>query len=69
LLFGAAAVLLVEERFARHLLTAWSMGRSSLICPGIDPSVRAHHGTRGSAVSPLILRPVHGRRSLRTASS
>jgi hypothetical protein len=69
LLFGAAAVLLVEERFARHLLTAWSMGRSSLICPGIDPSVRAHHGTRGSAVSPLMLRPVHGRRSLRTGSS
>ena len=69
LLFGAAAVLLVEERFARHLLTAWSMGRSSLICPGIDPSVRAHHGTQGSAVSPLMLRPVHGRRSLRTASS
>lgn len=36
LLFGAAAVLLVEARFARHLLDAWSMGRSSLISPGKD---------------------------------
>jgi hypothetical protein len=32
-LFGAAAVLAVEERFARHLLNAWSSGRSSLIAP------------------------------------
>jgi len=36
LLFGAAAVLLVEERFARHLLDAWSVGRSSLVPPGLD---------------------------------
>jgi hypothetical protein len=35
LLFGAAAVLMVEERFARHLLDAWSVGRSSLVPPGI----------------------------------
>jgi hypothetical protein len=69
LLFGAAAVLLVEERFARCLLTAWSMGYSSLICPGIDPSVGAHHRARGLAVSPLMLRPIHGRRSLRTVTS
>jgi hypothetical protein len=31
LLFGAAAVLMVEERFARHLLAAWSELRSSLL--------------------------------------
>lgn len=30
LLFGAAALLLVEDRFARQLLDAWSTGRSSL---------------------------------------
>ena len=31
LLFGAAAVLLVEERFSRHLLEAWANNRSSLL--------------------------------------
>jgi hypothetical protein len=31
LLFGAAAVLMLEERFQRHLLQAWSKNRSSLI--------------------------------------
>ena len=31
LLFGAAAVLMVEDHFARHLLDAWSADRSSLI--------------------------------------
>lgn len=31
LLFGAAAVLLLEERFQRHLLGAWSKHRTSLI--------------------------------------
>ena len=31
LLFDAAAVLLIEEQFARHLLDAWSIDRSSLI--------------------------------------
>jgi len=31
LLFGAAALLAVEERFARHLLAAWSAPRSSLL--------------------------------------
>jgi hypothetical protein len=35
LIFGAAAVLMVEDRFARHLLDAWSVGRSSLVPPGI----------------------------------
>jgi hypothetical protein len=40
LLFGAAAVLLVEERFSRHLLNSWSSGRSSLLRPITDLTVR-----------------------------
>ena len=40
LLFGAAAVLMLEERFARALVTAWSNDRSSLIRPGGDLSGR-----------------------------
>ncbi|HUY42162.1 MAG TPA: iron-containing redox enzyme family protein [Acidimicrobiales bacterium] len=31
LLFGAATLLMIEQRFAAHLLTAWADGRSSLI--------------------------------------
>jgi hypothetical protein len=31
LLFGAAAVLMLEQRFADHLLDAWSENRSSLV--------------------------------------
>jgi hypothetical protein len=31
LLFGAAAVLMIEERFSSHLLDAWCTGHSSLI--------------------------------------
>jgi len=51
LLFGAAAVLLVEERFGRDLLDAWSAGRSSLLPraqidrAGISPRSHAGHGT------------------------
>jgi hypothetical protein len=30
-LFGAAAMLLLEENFSRHVLTAWSQERSSLV--------------------------------------
>jgi hypothetical protein len=45
LLLGAAAVLLVEDRFARHLLDAWSVDRSSLVPPGMNVSLAAprHH--------------------------
>jgi hypothetical protein len=43
LLFGAAAVLLVEKRFARHLLDAWSTGSSSLLLAGMDLSECAPH--------------------------
>jgi hypothetical protein len=69
LLFGAAAVLLVERRFTRHLLNSWSSGRSSLIRPGNNLIGRAHDRARGSEDSPLMLRPAHGRRSFRTGSS
>ncbi|HEX5266291.1 MAG TPA: iron-containing redox enzyme family protein [Acidimicrobiales bacterium] len=44
LLFGAAAVLMVEDRFARHLLDAWSADRSSLI-----PDRLESDGTGGPA--------------------
>jgi hypothetical protein len=50
LLFGAAAVLLVERRFGRELLDAWSAGRSSLLpraqtdLAGIAPRSDAGHG-------------------------
>jgi hypothetical protein len=38
LLFGATALMRIEERVTGHLLHAWSMGRSSLLAPtGPDP--------------------------------
>jgi hypothetical protein len=65
LLFGAAAVLLVEDRFARHLLDAWSTGRSSLIPPGMDLSeCSRHHGQRQQNDSPLSLPSCLGPRDL-----
>jgi len=36
LLFGAAALMLVEDGFARNLLDAWSTGCSSLLPQGLD---------------------------------
>ncbi len=33
IVFGARALMLVEDRFSRHLLDAWSAGRSSLLSP------------------------------------
>jgi hypothetical protein len=44
ILWGAAALLELEGRFARHLLASWEAGESSLIAP------RA--GVAGSAASP-----------------
>jgi hypothetical protein len=35
-LFGAGAVLMLEGRFARHLISSWSKGRSSLNHPGAE---------------------------------
>ena len=33
ILFGARAILAVEDRFARHVLGCWEAGRSSLLAP------------------------------------
>jgi hypothetical protein len=60
LLFGAAAALLVEERFSHHLLSSWSSGRSSLLRPGTDLSERTPTKQRAasrfsSATSPSSL--------------
>ena len=60
LLFGAAAVLLVEQRFSCHLLNSWSSGRSSLISPGTDLTERTPPQQRAtprlaSTRSPSIL--------------
>ena len=41
IVFGARAMMLVEERFARHLLESWDAGRSSLLC---DPALAAGSG-------------------------
>ena len=41
LLLCTAAAPFVEERFARHLLNAWSVGCPSLVPPGIDFGVPA----------------------------
>jgi len=55
LLFGAGAVLMIEDRFARGLLAAWSSGRSSLIAaPGIDL-------TRGTSHPPEVSAPSQAR--------
>jgi hypothetical protein len=37
ILFGARALMLVEDRFARHLLDAWAAGGSSLLAPLPSP--------------------------------
>jgi hypothetical protein len=49
LLFGAAALLLIEGLFARHLLHAWATGCSSLIPAGVDR--RTPHYRQGSDAS------------------
>ena len=45
LLFGAASVLLLEERFARHLLNAWSLDRTSLIPWGMRLRMPVPHSS------------------------
>lgn len=55
LLVGAAAVLIVEERFARHLLAAWSTRRSPPIPPDMDLAGRAGHQTLAGASSATVL--------------
>jgi hypothetical protein len=36
--FGAQALMAVEDRFARHLLSSWAAGRSSLLEPASSPA-------------------------------
>jgi len=43
LLFGAASVLMLEERFARHLLDAWSQDRTSLVPWGMHLRMPVPH--------------------------
>jgi len=38
IVFGARALMLVEERFARHLLAAWEASRTSLLAPLTPPA-------------------------------
>lgn len=60
LLFGAAVVVMVEERFARHLLDAWSTQRSSLISPDMDLTGWAGHGLRVADASAATVKPGFG---------
>jgi hypothetical protein len=53
LLFGAAAVLMLEARLTAHLLRAWAQGRSSLIGPDADLSEREPEQGRVSGVAPV----------------
>ena len=39
--FGAKAVMVIEERFARHLLDAWAQGKTSLLDPRPSEGRRA----------------------------
>ncbi len=65
LLFGAAAVLIVESHFANHLLDAWSKGRSSLIPSGMDLIGRPPHQRR---MSDAAYETVSAPRALRTSA-
>jgi hypothetical protein len=65
LLFGAAAVLLVEKRFAQHLLGAWSTDRSSLIDSGTARTGRPTHEGTPPRDPPTMLLSVLGLRGHR----
>jgi hypothetical protein len=58
LLFGAAAVLKLEERFAGHLLDTWTQGRSSLIDRETDLTKREPEQGRASGVAALARLPL-----------
>jgi hypothetical protein len=69
LLFGASAVLLVEERLAGHLLDAWAQDCSSLIGQGADLSRRGPGQGSASGVASLARLPLApGPRGLVTGS-
>lgn len=38
IIFGAQALMLIEERFARHLLVAWEASNTSLLAPLTSPA-------------------------------
>jgi hypothetical protein len=68
-LFGAAAVLKLEERMTGHLLGAWAQGRSSLIGPDADPAQREPAQARAAGVDPVPRLPLaRGPRGLVTGS-
>jgi Iron-containing redox enzyme len=70
LLFGATAVLMLEERFAEHLFGAWAQGRSSLIGPDVDLSRRESEQGRTSGVASVARLPLaRGPRGLVTGST
>jgi hypothetical protein len=58
LLFGAAAVLMLEERMTGHLLGAWAQGRSSLIVPFADLAEREPEQSESSGVAPVARLPL-----------
>jgi hypothetical protein len=49
LLFGAASVLMLEERFARHLLDAWSHACTSLVPWGTHFPMPVPHSSPGAS--------------------
>jgi hypothetical protein len=50
--FGARALDLIERKFAERLLSAWSMGESSLRCSA-QRSPRDYHATAMDSLSYL----------------
>jgi hypothetical protein len=58
LLFGAAAVLTLEERLAGHLLGAWAQGRSSLMDSAGLPTERGPEQRSASGVASLARLPL-----------
>ena len=59
ILFGAAAMSVLEDRFARHLLDAWARGRSSLRTATTTPSGPDEHraALAGPDRSPMLATP------------
>ena len=69
LLFGAAAVMLVEERFARRLLDAWSAGLSSLHPAPVDLTRAGFRRRHTPDASPAALWPMVGSARLKAPTS
>jgi len=58
LLFGAAAVLMVEGRFAHHLLDAWSESRSSLLAANLTGPASLQRRAPDASRLPPVLGPL-----------